>query len=96
MKVHFSCISLIFGRLSKEVASTGVVEYDEVKGLLVTERWQDRNRRASASLSPVLVHFIEPYGKLYQRLLVLEQLLGSIPPIIPPHYRHVPRKRKTG
>ncbi len=26
---------------------TGVVEYDEVKGLLVTERWQDRNRRDS-------------------------------------------------
>jgi site-specific DNA recombinase len=25
----------------------GVVEYDEVKGLLATERWQDRNRRAS-------------------------------------------------
>ncbi len=23
----------------------GVVEYDEAKGLLVTERWQDRNRR---------------------------------------------------
>jgi hypothetical protein len=26
---------------------TGVVEYDEVKGILVTENWQDRNRRAS-------------------------------------------------
>jgi site-specific DNA recombinase len=25
----------------------GVVEYDEAKGLLVTERWQDRNRRDS-------------------------------------------------
>jgi hypothetical protein len=25
----------------------GVVEYDEVKGILVTENWQDRNRRAS-------------------------------------------------
>ena len=26
---------------------TGVVEYDEAKGILVTENWQDRNRRAS-------------------------------------------------
>jgi hypothetical protein len=29
----------------------GVVEYDEAKGLLVTERWQDRNRRASTHRS---------------------------------------------
>ena len=41
-----------------------------------------RNRRASASLSPVLIHFIAPHGKLYQRLLGLEQVLGSIPPIL--------------
>jgi len=26
---------------------TGVVEYDEAKSILVTENWQDRNRRAS-------------------------------------------------
>jgi len=32
----------------------------------------------------VLVHFLEPHGKLYQRLHLLEQLLGSIPPIIIP------------
>ncbi len=30
----------------------------------------------------MLIHFIAPHGKLYQRLLTLEQLLGSIPPII--------------
>src|SRR5215471_4254058 len=30
---------------------TGVVEYDEVKGILVTENWQDRNRRASSHRS---------------------------------------------
>lgn len=41
-----------------------------------------RNRRASNSLSPVLIHFIAPHGKLYSRLLTLEQVLGSIPPII--------------
>ena len=26
---------------------TGVVEYDEAKGIIVTENWQDRNRRDS-------------------------------------------------
>ena len=31
----------------------GVVEYDEAKGLLVTERWQDRNRRATGLRSPL-------------------------------------------
>jgi hypothetical protein len=30
-----------------EIAITGIVEYDEARGLLLTERWQDRNRRAS-------------------------------------------------
>ncbi len=75
----------------------GVVEYDEARGLLVTERWQDRNRRASASLSPVLVHFVAPHGKLYQRLLILEQLLGSIPPIIiPKRQTRSARRRRSG
>ncbi len=43
-----------------------------------------RNRRASASLSPVLIHFLAPHGKLSQRLLALEQGPGSLPllPII--------------
>jgi hypothetical protein len=53
---------------------TGIVEYDEAKGIIVTENWQDRNRRASSPLSPVLVHFLAPHGKLYQRLpIVLSQ-----------------------
>jgi len=46
------------------------------------ERGTDRNRRASNSLSPVLIHFVAPQGKLFQYLLALEQLLGSIPPIV--------------
>jgi hypothetical protein len=43
-----------------------------------------RNRRASTSLSPVLIHFLAPYGKLYRKLLALalEQTLASIPPAI--------------
>jgi hypothetical protein len=53
----------------------GVVEYDEAKGLLVTERWQDRNRRATTSLSPVLIHFLPSSGKLY---LKLQQFLGAV------------------
>jgi hypothetical protein len=40
----------------------GVVEYDEAKGLLVTERWQDRNRRASNHRSPLS---LIPLAKLF-------------------------------
>jgi hypothetical protein len=43
---------------------------------------RERNRRASNALSPVLIHFLAPHGKLYQRLLALEQVLGGIPPIV--------------
>jgi hypothetical protein len=43
----------------------------------------------------VFIHFVPPLGKLLQRLLALEHLLGSIPPLLPsqqssdlrkPHY----------
>jgi len=62
----------------------GVVEYDEAKGLLVTERWQDRNRRASGSLSPTLTLFLEPHGKLYLKLQqVLAQLHVSVNASLP-------------
>jgi hypothetical protein len=30
----------------------------------------------------VLIHFIAPHGKLDHRLLTLEQVLGSIPPVL--------------
>ena len=30
----------------------------------------------------MLIHFIAPHGKLYHRLLALEHVLGSLPPII--------------
>ena len=29
----------------------------------------------------MLIHFVAPHGKLLQRLLALEQLLGSLPPL---------------
>ncbi len=53
----------------------GVIEFDETRGLLVTEHWCDRNRPASVSLSPTLVLFLEPHGKLY---LKLQQVLAQL------------------
>src|SRR5215469_10988771 len=53
---------------------------------LVEKFHLQRNRRASASLSPVLVHFLEPHGKLYLRLQVRVpenesiHLLVTLPP----------------
>ena len=29
----------------------------------------------------MLIHFVAPHGKLYHRLLALEHILGSIPPL---------------
>jgi hypothetical protein len=62
--------------------------------LLILEKTQivDRNRRASNSLSPVLIHFVAPHGKLLQRLLALEHLLGSIPPLLPSQQHAGPRE----
>jgi hypothetical protein len=53
-------------------------------------------RGASASLSPVLIHFIAPQGKLYQRLLTLEQIFGSIPPLLTTQERPGPKQPKQG
>jgi hypothetical protein len=54
------------------------------------------NRRTSNSLSPVLIHFVAPHGKLLHRLLVLEQLLGSIPPLLPSQQHAGPREPHYG
>src|SRR5258708_22889090 len=43
----------------------GVVEYEEATGTLVPGRWQQRNRRVSATLSPVFYLFLAPSAKLY-------------------------------
>ena len=55
-----------------------------------------RNRRASASLSPVLSHFLAPHGKLFQRLLALEQVPGSIPSLLTAQEHPVPREPQHG
>ena len=55
----------------------GVVEYDEVRGILVTENWQDRNRRASTHRSH-LAHI--PLEKLFMGrgdLLVYQEHAAS-------------------
>src|SRR5258708_11898009 len=46
----------------------GVVEYEEATGTLVTGRWQQRNRRVSATLSPIFYLFLAPSGKLYLKV----------------------------
>ncbi len=56
------------------------------------DRGTDRNRRASNSLSPVLIHFLAPHGQLYHRLLALEQVLGSLPPLVSAQQRPGPRE----
>ena len=63
----------------------GVIEFDETRGLLVTEHWCDRNRRATGPLSPTLTLFLAPHGKLYLKLQqVLAQLQVDVNiPIIP-------------
>ena len=40
----------------------GIVEYDEAKGILVTENWQDRNQRATNHRSPLS---LIPLAKLF-------------------------------
>jgi hypothetical protein len=40
----------------------------------------------------VLIHFVAPHGKLYHRLLALEQLLGSLPPLVSAQQRPGPRE----
>ena len=52
----------------------------------MTERWLDRNRQVSVSLTPTLTLFLAPHGKLYLRLQELVsgskciRLVASIPP----------------
>ena len=40
----------------------------------------------------MLIHFVAPHGKLFQRLLALEQLLGSLPPLLTSQQHAGPRE----
>ena len=44
----------------------------------------------------MLIHFLAPHGKLYQRLLALEQVLGSIPPLVSAQQHPGPREPHHG
>ena len=43
-----------------------------------------------------MIHFVAPYGKLLQRLLALEQLLGSLPPLLTSQQHSGPREPHYG
>jgi hypothetical protein len=44
----------------------------------------------------VLIHFVAPHGKLLQRLLALEQLLGSLPSLVTSQQHAGPREPHYG
>ena len=44
----------------------------------------------------MLIHFVAPHGKLHQRLLALEQLLGSLPPLLTSQQYAGPREPHHG
>ena len=44
----------------------------------------------------MLIHFVAPHGKLHQRLPVLEQVLGSLPPIVSAQRYPGPRESHHG
>ena len=44
----------------------------------------------------MLIHFLAPHGKLYQRLLTLEHILGSIPPLVSVQQHPGPREPHYG
>ena len=44
----------------------------------------------------MLIHFVAPHGKLLQRLLALERLLGSIPPLLASQQYFGPREPNSG
>ena len=72
----------------------GIVEYDEARGLIVTENWQERNRRVSVSLSPTLIMFIPPFGKLYLKMQLV--LMGTQSLEIPQNRIRTARRKKVG
>ena len=62
------------------------------RGLRTIVQIVEWNRRASNSLSPVLIHFVAPHGKLHQRLLALEHMLSSILPLLTSQQYSRPRE----
>ncbi len=77
----------------------GFIEYKEATGALVTSQWRRRNRRATGPLSPTLVLFLEPHGKLYlklQQVLTQLQLDVTAPLSLATRKRPEPAQPKHG
>jgi len=78
----------------------GIVEFDETRGLLVTDHWCERNRRVSAPLSPIFYLFLAPSGRLYQKVQRLlsedEPAAGSTPPVVIKHRHPGPKHPAYG
>src|SRR5260221_14679069 len=55
-----------------------------------------RNRLASDTLSPVLIPFLDPHGKLHQTLPTNAKLLGSMPPLLTTQDRPGPKQTNRG
>jgi len=73
----------------------GIVEYDEARGLLLVERWQERNRRATTTLSPILYLFQIPTSALARALQnVLSEM--DIPPLVETQRRPGPSDIPSG
>jgi hypothetical protein len=63
------------------------------------DRGTERNRRVSATLSPILSLFLAPSGHLYQKvhqLLAADEQAASSPPPLLPHRRPGPKHPKYG
>src|SRR5258708_9103685 len=73
---------------------------DGTSCLGVTLTFLERNRRVSATLSPILYLFLAPAGKLYQKIQHLlaedETAAGSTPPVVMKHRRPGPQHPAYG
>jgi hypothetical protein len=74
------------------------MEFDETRGLLVTEHWCERNRRATTTLSPILYLFQIPTSPLSRKLQInlLQGENGQPPPIIETPRRSGPKEIPYG
>jgi hypothetical protein len=73
----------------------GVIEYEEATGTLVTGRWQQRNRRVSNALSPILYLFQLPTSTLSRKLqIVLSEI--ETPLVTPTQRRPGPKNIPSG
>jgi hypothetical protein len=77
----------------------GVMEFDETRGLLVTEHWCDRNRRESGSLQDTLLrmmcHYRPHAPRVAGRLSVFYLLVGNVSTSLAPMRRSWGESRES-